>query len=131
MDPTEAPTWSGEAFGLSVRSEFPLPGLTPGSEGAPGKRAVALALASGPADPLAGAERLQEWHYPDGTLGLTIDRDEARRYRFYLHGAGAFVLAADGSRVLLHLDPAHAGAWDWRRYLIGQVLPFAALLQGL
>lgn len=131
MAASEAPTWSGEAFGLRLRSEFPLPGLTPDAEGAPGARAIVLTLAAGPADPFAGAERLQEWHYPDGTLGLTIDHDEGRGYRFYLYGAGVFVLAADGGRVVLHLAPEHAEAWDWRRYLIGQVLPFAALLHGL
>jgi hypothetical protein len=130
---TETSTWTGSAFALTVQSAFPLPGLTPSSNGAEagGDREIALALSPDPADPFEGAERLQEWHYPDGTLGLTIDRDGERGYRFYLYGAGVFVLAADGGRVLLHLDPDRVDAWDWRRYLIGQVLPFAALLHGL
>jgi hypothetical protein len=128
---TEISTWAGSAFGLSLRSEFPLPGLVPGEDAATGSREIALARSADPADPFDGAERLQEWHYPDGTLGLTIDRDRVRGYRFYLYGAGVFVLSAAGDRVLLHLDPAHEAAWDWRRYLIGQVLPFAALLHGL
>jgi hypothetical protein len=128
---TETTTWTGEAFGLSLRSEFPLPGLTPSGSGEAGGRAIALSRSGEPAEPFDGAERLQEWHYPDGTLGLTIDRDEERGYRFYLYGAGVFVLAADGGRAVLHLDPEHEDSWDWRRYLIGQVLPFAALLHGL
>jgi hypothetical protein len=128
---TEISTWTGSAFGLSLRSEFPLPGLEPSEDTGAGSRDVALALSRDPAEPFDGAERLQEWHYPDGTLGLTIDRDEERGYRFYLYGAGVFVLAADGGRVLLHVEPEHEAAWDWRRYLIGQVLPFAALLHGL
>jgi len=131
VPPRKTSTWIGTAFGLSLRSGFPLPGLEPGGAEAGGDRGIALALASEPADPFAGAERLQEWHYPDGTLGLTIDRDAERGYRFFLFGAGVFVLAAAGDRVALHLDPAHEDAWDWRRYLIGQVLPFAALLRGL
>lgn len=131
MTAIETTTWTGDAFGLSLRSEFPLPGLAPGEDGADGGRGVTLALSPDPADPFDGTERLQEWHYPDGTLGLTIDRDGERGYRFYLYGAGVFVLAADGSRVLLHLDPEFEDRWDWRRYLIGQVLPFAALLHGL
>lgn len=127
----ETKTWTGEAFGLSLRSGFPLPGLEPSEGGAGGNRDIALELSPNPAAPFEGGERLQEWHYPDGTLGLTIDRDVARSYRFYLYGAGVFVLAADGSRVVLHLDPEREETWDWRRYLIGQVLPFAALLHGL
>lgn len=130
MAGTETTTWTGEAFGLSLRSEFPLPGLKPSGGGEGGSRTIALARSSEPAEPFEGAERLQEWHYPDGTLGLTIDRDECG-YRFYLYGAGVFVLAADGGRAVLHLDPEREESWDWRRYLIGQVLPFAALLHGL
>jgi len=127
----ETTTWTGDAFGLSLSSEFPLPGLAPGEDGAAGGRGISLALSPDSAEPFDGAERLQEWHYPDGTLGLTIDRDAERGYRFYLYGAGVFVLAADGNRVVLHLDPEFEDRWDWRRYLIGQILPFAALLQGL
>jgi len=123
--------WTGTAFGLCLRSEFPLPGLKAGREETDGERSIALARSPEPADPFEGAERLQEWHYPDGTLGLTIDRDAVRGYRFFLYGAGVFELAADGSWARLHLDSAHEDAWDWRRYLIGQVLPFAALLHGL
>lgn len=131
MAATDTPTWTGTAFGLSLRSEFPLPGLEVGEDRPRGERGIALALSPGLGEPFEGAERLQEWHYPDGTLGLTIDRDAERGYRFYLYGAGVFVLAADGSDVRLHLDPEFEPAWDWRRYLIGQVLPFAALLHGL
>ena len=131
MAATQTSTWSGSAFGLSLRSEFPLPGLTPGEDGPADGRAVELALSPRPGEPFDGAERLQEWHYPDGILGLTVDRDERRGYRFFLYGAGVFELAADGSRAVLRLDPDFAAGWNWRRYLIGQVLPFAALLHGL
>jgi hypothetical protein len=127
----ETATWIGSAFGLSLRSEFPLPGLEPGRPGAPVERSIDLVLSPEAGEPFEGAGRLQEWHYPDGTLGLTIDRDERRGYRFFLYGAGVFELAADGSRAVLRLDPDFAAGWNWRRYLIGQVLPFAALLHGL
>ena len=123
--------WSGSAFGLTLRSGFELPGLEPGEERPAGPRVVELAMADRVEEPVAWGERLQEWHYPDGTLGLTIDRHGERGYRFYLYSAGVFELGADGGRVLCRLDPDFADQWHWRRYLIGQVLPFAALLQGL
>jgi HPr Serine kinase C-terminal domain len=127
----EPSTWVGSAFGLSLRSEFPLPGLEDGGTSPSPGREVKLALSREGGEPFAGAERLQEWHYPDGTLGLTIDREERRGYRFFLYGGGVFELAADGSRIVCRPDPDFADQWGWRRYLIGQVLPFAALLHGL
>ena len=130
MAAAETTFWTGSAFGLSLRSEFPLPGLAPRPARGNG-RSIDLALSPESGDGFEPAERLQEWHYPDGTLGLTIDRHEQRGYRFFLHGAGVFELTADGSRAALRLDPAFESQWHWRRYLIGQILPFAALLQGL
>jgi hypothetical protein len=123
-------SWSGSAFGLSLRSEFPLPGLAWEAASRNGRN-VDLALSRGPGESFEDAERLQEWHYPDGTLGLTIDRHRRRGYRFFLYSAGVFELAADGGRTLCRLEPDFETEWHWRRYLIGQVLPFAALLHGL
>jgi hypothetical protein len=123
--------WSGRAFGLALRSEFALPGLVQETAPSSSGREVELALSHPDGEPSPKAERLQEWHYPDGTLGLTIDREGGGRYRFFLYGAGVFELAADGSRVVIGLDPEFEEQWHWRRYLIGQVLPFAALLHGL
>jgi hypothetical protein len=44
-------------------------------------------------------------------------------------GFGAFHISASGRRILA--APNAIAAWRWQRYLIGRVLPFAALLQGL
>lgn len=123
--------WRGRAFGLALRSEFALPGLVQETAASGASREVELALSHPHVEPVTGSQRLQEWHYPDGTLGLTIDRDGGGGYRFFLYGAGVFELAADGSRVVLRLDPRFEEQWHWRRYLIGQVLPFTALLHGL
>jgi hypothetical protein len=129
MHANTAPTWAGNAFGLSIRSEFELPGLEPG-DGEVGERAVALALGAEEQRPDAGwGTRVQEWRYPDGPIGLAIDLDRDAGYRFFVLDVGVFELAIDGSRAVA--SPAPGSDWHWRRYLIGQVLPFAALLHGL
>lgn len=50
-------------------------------------------------------------------------------YRFVVAGAGVYELSTDGRH--LRCRPVPAAGWDWRRYLIGQVLPFASVLQRL
>lgn len=131
-------SWTGSAFGLSLRSEFELPGLGPSEvgehEGDPQSsiwgRSLVLRLGPTevPSPDAAWGERVHEWRYPDGTVGLAIDSDPKRGYRFYVED-GAFELTPDGRQATS--SPAPGSAWRWRRYLVGQVLPFAALLQGL
>lgn len=123
--------WTGSAFGLALHSELSLPGLVRSAESGSDGAEVLIALSRDPGEPFEDAERLQEWHYPDGTLGLTIDFDARRGYRFFLYSAGVFELAADGSRLVVRPERDFEEQWHWRRYLIGQVLPFAALLHGL
>jgi hypothetical protein len=132
MPELSPPSWEGTAFGLSLRSEFELPGLDRATEGggSRGERGLELTLGR----PLHSAgeswgERLQEWSYPKGPIGLAIDRDAELGYRFYVLDAGVFELSPRGSHAVCR--PARDSAWRWRRYLTGQVLPFAALLHGL
>jgi hypothetical protein len=123
--------WSGSAFGLSLWSEFELPGLERATDPPLGQqRLLKIELGQAERSPDVGwGERVQEWRYPQGPIGLAIDRDAERGYRFYVSDAGVFELSPQGSEVLCR--PAPDSAWRWRRYLIGQVLPFAALLRGL
>lgn len=145
MPQTVQTNWVGSAFGLALRGELELPGLSevdaPDGAHEPGSNSTlddtddparSLELKLGPtATPSPDAdwgERVQEWRYPNGTIGLAIDSDPERGYRFYVED-GTFELTPDGRRATAH--PAPNSAWRWRRYLVGQVLPFAALLQGL
>lgn len=129
--------WAGGAFGLALQSEFELPGLVEvdesGDGGAPSDvsdRLLELKLGPTaiPSPDADWGERVQEWRYPNGTIGLAIDSHPGRGYRFYVED-GTFELTPDGRQATAH--PAPDSAWRWRRYLAGQVLPFAALLQGL
>lgn len=120
-------SWCGEAFGLSIRSAVSLPGLVPGMR-PPGARTLDIGLVQLEALAPRPGLRLAEWREQSGLVTLAVDQDE-HCYRFALHGAGVFELTADGRRVTCSPDPS--AGWEWRRYLMGQVLPFAALLQGL
>jgi hypothetical protein len=120
--------WSGRAFGLTIESEFAIPGLREVRRAPTGERPLAMELR-----PAAGlderrlGERVCEWRAGD-RVTLGIDHTE-EGYRFLVAGVGLFELSADGRRATC--SPVPAAGWEWRRYLIGQVLPFAALLQGL
>jgi len=130
-------SWVGNAFGLSLQSEFELPGLQRARGAAtnpprvgPEPRRVSLTLEEGAQRAnVDWGERLQEWHAPDEEIGLAIDSHDVNGYRFYVRDVGVFELTRDGSRAVCR--PAPASGWHWRRYLISQVLPFAALLHGL
>jgi len=120
--------WSGRAFGLTIQSEFAIPGLREGGSAPGGERPLAMELRPPAAldDRLLG-ERVCEWRDGDRiTLGIDHTDDG---YRFLVAGVGQFELSEDGRQVSCR--PVPAAGWEWRRYLIGQVLPFAALLQGL
>lgn len=122
--------WVGRAFGLSVRSEVELPGLeriqrSPETRDA---RTISLRLGEVLAAP-PDAERLQEWRNPDGSIAVTIDRHQKLGYRTRLAGVGVFGLNLDGSEAVC--QPDSPSGWNWKRYLIGGVLPFSAVLHGL
>ena len=127
--PTASHTrWSGPALGLSIDSAFSLPGLQRGLDLYAGEHTLQLELAPADSPPGGSAgERLCEWHDERGEASVAIDRHDSG-YRFAVAGHGVYELSADGSRAVCR--PAPSSGWAWRRYLIGQVLPFAALLQG-
>jgi hypothetical protein len=121
--------WSGRAFGLTIQSTFPLPGLREGVSAHSAERTLDINHVSPSAlDERPVGERVCEWLDDDGRVTLAID-ETASGYRFVVRNVGVYDLSRDGRR--LCCGPLPAAGWDWRRYLIGQVLPFAALLQGL
>jgi hypothetical protein len=118
-------SWTGEAFGLSITSAFSLPGLEPG-ERRPGRRPLTIELTAQLEQ--GTGERLVEWRDATDVPGLVIHADE-RGYHFDVRGTGRYALSADGRQA--RCAPAPGAGFSWRRYLVGQVIPFAALLQGL
>jgi hypothetical protein len=94
------------AFGLDVDADFELPGFAPADRAAPAasSRSVRVRLVP-PAE-------------------LPADGHVLRAEGF----ASAWI-ADDGGEI--RCAPADVPAWRWQRYLTGQLLPFAAVLQGL
>lgn len=122
------------AFGLDVDSRFPIAGATAATSAlAPAGLPVRLTLASrhdllsawAPAAP----ERISERRRPNGRVALSIDSDERAGHLIRAQGFGCFWISPAADRI--RCAPVQATSWRWQRYLIGQVLPLAAVLRGL
>ena len=109
-----------------------MPGIEVGPS-APGERRVRLEL-TGAAElaALAGeaeAARVAEVGGQDGALAASIDAIGDRGFAIWAREFGSAWIDAGGRTV--SCAPAREPAWRWQRFLTGQVLPFAAVLQGL
>jgi hypothetical protein len=115
------------AFGLDIASDTPLPfleGSASSGSGRPLEISYGSELPPWPAD----ARLICDERYRDGAVSFQI---EAAPCGYRIHGPayGDSVLAGDGSSV--RGAPGEEGFEGWQRLLVAQVLPFAAVLQGL
>lgn len=122
------------AFGLALQSSLSLPGLAP----APGERLPSrrcrLTLVSADEierDWLPGeSERVHEERFDDEPgIARMIDRHPQLGYRLYASHFGLARISADGTDV--RCARPHMPDWLWERFLVGRILPIAAVLQGL
>jgi hypothetical protein len=121
------------AFGLDLETTFPMPGATGSAPDEHPERPIRLELASRDgilADwkPVA-PERISTRRGSNGRIAVSIDADECAGYLIRAQGFGCFWISPDARRV--RCAPLQVTAWRWQRYLIGQVLPLAAVLRGL
>lgn len=126
--------WQGDLFGLDVRSEFALEGIAPRGPSRGGSRRRTYLELVDPAAldaewPAATARRLRAVRSPTGRLLMSIDEHLEAGYRVAAGGFGRFIIAGDGRTI--RCAPGRSPVWSWQRLLIGQVLPLAAVLQGL
>ena len=128
---TRRATYRSRALGVELDLPGPTLGLPEVSDPAGGRRAT-IEMASGP-DRIAGAagtRRLFDRKAGDGGDPLlTLDVHERQGYRIWARGFGSFCISPDGSHV--HCSPETEDPSVWQRYLIGQVLPFVSILQGV
>jgi hypothetical protein len=122
---------SGRAFGLHVTADFPLAGL--GAAGGPAGRHTRLRERT---------ESEVDAQWPGGEASVVFERTEGDRTlgSLYQHpalgwcmrvpGWGSYVLSPDGARVVCGRPPGLPG-WQFEQFVMGQALPFAALLQGI
>jgi hypothetical protein len=127
-----APGTLATVFGLDVCADIAVPVLQGGRAGAAGRR-LDLSVRSGADASMfgwpAGAELISDELAPDGSVSLRIEAHPAAGYLISGPRYGAHLLAVDGRNVsCAHRDVCDS---DWERLLIAQVLPFAALLNGL
>jgi hypothetical protein len=98
-----------------------------GAEGSVVYREVALAeLARGWTH--ADSERRSQSRGPDGELDFTLDYSPGAGYRLWARSYGCCVVSRDGREVAAAPD---ASRGLWRAFLVGQVLPLCAALQGI
>lgn len=126
--------WRTFAFGLEVNGDFQAPGLdaSPASgTGAPGTRVAVVGIDQLMARwPRSAARVLYELRADELSVPvLVISRAEEAGYLLQHQMFGTYLVGPDGSHVAA--APAPLAAWRWQRFVIGQVLPLAAVLQGL
>jgi hypothetical protein len=127
--PSEA-AWQGEGFGLVLSGSYAVIGLA-GRPGGTAADATRLLLEDPTAPPpTAGGERLREFRYADGRVGLAIDDHGEAGLEIVAEEFGSHQISRDG-RTVRSRPAVGLPAWRWQRLLTGQVLPLAAALRGL
>ena len=130
--PGHAAAWRGSAFGLTLESTDPFPGLPPVEGAAFGRvtawhddRADAIDKAWRPAE----GDVLLDLRHSDGRQFLRIDAHEPTGFRVWAPYYGRHLVSSDGGEIasaLPRVEPAR-----WQRLFFAQVLPLAAVLSGL
>jgi hypothetical protein len=131
--------WRGVAFGLQLDADFFVRGVLEENAHGPDRRTGGLARPCSLA--LVCADALEEdWPHEDASVLrdlrdrserrlLTIEEHPEAGYRLDAPAYGRYLIARDGRRILC--APSDLSEWEWQAFLIGQVLPLAAVLQGL
>jgi hypothetical protein len=121
-----------QAFGLEIDLSFEAPGL-PATTAPPVGRPTRAELV--PAEEIdrdwpAVTERvLEEMFGGPGEPARTIDAHPEAGYRLYARHFGLARLSPSGDWI--RCAPPEDEPWSWQRFLVGRILPWAAVLRGL
>jgi hypothetical protein len=122
----------GRAFGLDLVVGFRCPGLpAPAGHAARGPgptvRLDIVGRRDLPRMPI-DAERLWEARRHDGRVAVRLTSAPTAGYRFSAVGYGEFHI--DDRAAWVGCSPVRGAAWRWQRFLVGQILPFLAVVHG-
>jgi hypothetical protein len=126
-----AGAWRARAFGLEIEASFEAPGLPPASGPPVGRRTQLDLVSEEGIDsdwPAGAATRVLEERFDDGGPARTIDVHPRRGYRLYARHFGLARISPTGEHV--ECAPPPDEPWSWQRFLVGRVLPWAAVLRG-
>ncbi|MDQ3936084.1 MAG: hypothetical protein M3340_15790 [Actinomycetota bacterium] len=119
-----------QAFGLEIDLSFEAPGL-PEATGPPIGRPTRADLV--PPEEIdrdwPGGERVLEESFDGGEPARTIEAHPEAGYRLYARHFGLARLSPSGD--LIRCAPPDDEPWSWQRFLVGRILPWAAVLRGL
>ena len=124
--------WRSRAFGLELDLSFPAPGLPPADGPACGPSVRADLVGPDEIDrdwPATGCTRVLEERFGGSRPERTIDMHPRAGFRLYARHFGLARISARGARVVC--SPPGVAPWRWQRFLVGRVLPWAAVLRGL
>jgi hypothetical protein len=127
-----AARWKARAFGLDINASFPAPGLSPARGPATGPSTRIDLAPAAEIDrqwPASGARRVLEERFDRPVPDRTIDAHPRAGYRFYARHFGLARVSPGGARILC--SPPDVAPWRWQRFLVGRILPWAAVLRGL
>ena len=130
--PAATGPYAARAFGLEIELSFEAPGLPRAGAGTPGRPTTAELVAPEDIDrdwPADEATRVLEESFEPGEPARTIDAHPVAGYRLYAQHFGLARISLDGSRIAC--SPPDDEPWSWQRFLVGRVLPWAAVLRGL
>jgi hypothetical protein len=124
--------WRGRAFGITLESAKPFPGLPFCADAASGRIAnwhEERARAIDEAWPLEEGEVVVDLRHTDGRVFMRIDRHGDEGYRIWAPYYGRHLVSRDGRSIRSALP--NVSPWRWQRLFFAQTLPLAAALQGL
>jgi hypothetical protein len=124
--------WHGRAFGLELEANFTIPCASSTFRHRVPRRTSLEAMSPSELEThwrRRDAVTIADPRWPGGRRVITIEYHDEVGYRIWASRHGRHIVSSDGVQIRSALP--RVAPWRWQRLLFAQVLPLAALLQGL